>query len=259
MRWLAAAAFAVGLMLVGAAPAQITGSVTPGSQVGGGSVTVGSGLGFSPGGASMYEESLEWMAADSKLIVRGTIENVTADSVSFKINDVIKGQSEVTILTVARPLDVTAPKAGDDALLFLKENTGKTSDRYPLSLRWRQGCIVLDGRMTVCLMDFSGLTDRDQIIAAAREASAYPADSTRKPLVLACKTPVGHKCLIQPIDERLETVAQRLLASYSMDDRVLGAKAIVPFQSDANAALLQPLLSDTRSRTPRGAGKWQLG
>jgi hypothetical protein len=113
--------------------------------------------------------------------------------------------------------------------------------------------------MTACLMDFSGLTDPDQIIAAAREASRFSPDPTKKPLVLACKTPVGHKCLVLPVDQRLEKVAQRLLASYSLDDRVLGAKAVVPFQSDANAALLQPLLRDTRSRTPRGAGKWQLG
>jgi hypothetical protein len=214
----------------------------------------------SPGFASMYEESLEWMVANSEIIVRATIESVAADSVTFKITDTIKGKMGASSpRTVFRYRDTPAPKPGDDALLFIEENKTLTSQRYSLSLRWRQGFILLDGTMTVCLMDLSGLNDPQKIIAATRGIATYPADPTKKPLVLECTTPVGHKCLIMPVDQRLEKIAHRLLASYSVTDRILGSKAITSFQSDANAELVRRLLSDTRTRSPRGSGKWQLG
>src|SRR5687768_2276426 len=133
MRLLSAAAFAAGLLLAAMSLAQplsgrtdigtvsafsISGSVTP--------------VGISPGGGSMYEESLEWMVADSKLIVRATIEAVTDDAVTLRVTDRLKGQAPVQpLLTVARQKNTFAPKPGVDALIFLNDNKATTQDRYP--------------------------------------------------------------------------------------------------------------------------------
>ncbi|HEV8379459.1 MAG TPA: hypothetical protein VGP99_11465 [Tepidisphaeraceae bacterium] len=238
-------AFAVGVMLIASAAGGQTASVQ------------GRVLDFSVG---PYAESLEWVVADSKLIVRGAVESVAADHVTCRVTEIIRGDAVVgAVMMVARPKDSPAPLVGKDTLLFLNPNAGSSADRYPLGLRWREGFIPLDGKSAAMLMNRTAVTSPPEIIAMVRKANAYTADPAKKPVVLSCSTPVGQRCLILPPDDRLERQARLWARNNSVEDRALGLRALARFKSDENIALAKELLADTRSRGARGSGKWRFG
>jgi hypothetical protein len=238
-------AFAVGVMLIASAAGAQTVAVR------------GDLFNFSVG---PYAESLEWVVADSRSIVRGTVESVTADHVTCKVTEIIRGDAAVgAVMMVARPKDSPAPPVGQDTLFFLNANPGSSADRYPLALRWRESFIPLDGKSAAMLMDRTAVTSPQEIIAVVRKANAYMADPAKRPVVLSCSTPAGQRCLILPPDDRLEKQGRLWARNNSVEDRVLGLRALARFKSDENVALAKELLADTRSRGARGSGKWQFG
>ena len=62
-----------------------------------------------------------------------------------------------------------------------------------------------------------------------------------------------------PPDERVEKLAHTWAASESLEDRIIALRALHNFKSEYNIAIARRLLWDTRVRTAKGLGKWQMG
>ena len=220
-------------------------------------------------------DSIEWMSADSSLIVRGAIVDVTAEddqenfslwhTVSFRVDETLKG------------------KPAQKLIFIVQTNTDDKS-----IARWKQ-----DGRQLLAFLDESHC-----VVAAAGTYGAgrfarfefaprngYPQDSflelsagveskaydlTLRPIQSPEKTvravkdavktsqPPGKLCanwvsvpgrgellrLAVPVDDRLEAAARGWIESDDKDFRVVGVGALIYFRSDANRRILQKLLGD---------------
>ncbi len=216
-------------------------------------------------------ESLEWMAADCQVIVRGTVldsESNYTTVIRFRVEESIKGDLiSGAVLTLESLRGRTDPAhsgdvyRGDKAIFFLKENRGFDSKKYPLRPRWREGTINLSrtGYTFAVLMDCTRLTDPQKIMTEVRSASRFNIDPAKKPVLVASSTLLENACFVLPPDDRTEKLARNWLENKRIDYRVLGVRALHDFKSDQNVALARRLLYDTQTSSPRGVGKWQAG
>ena len=225
----------------------------------------------------MVGESLEWIVADSDLIVRGKIAKVepfndeqqTAwEEATVQVNETIKGTTTEPLTFLVRCVGITEKpsqwqREGVELLLFLVKSKrydsldpdyGKTD--FALRL-WGADCsfIPLNNNPQAGLftMDFNVIKERDDILKAVRSAALYrPAD---RPTEHRVEVPFESEVyqtlysgsgvqLVVPADERLETRAQQWLKSEDPEARQQGAVALRLFKSPEHIDLLRPLLSD---------------
>ena len=218
-------------------------------------------------------DSIEWMVADSSLIVRGTIiglETETKDSslwrtVTFRVDETLKGEHRPTLRfivwtnTVEKEVDRWKDQ-GLPLLAFLDESRCAVAQfrqpeygRFPFAPRHgdrKLSFIALDpkGAGPAYTLDLRALTSPEEILRATRAALAMPPEPGRR-----CSSWLrfpGHGDLLRvtvPIDSRLEAKAGEWVRSEVKDLRREGAKALMFYRSDANASIFKGLLDDPNS------------
>jgi len=186
-------------------------------------------------------DSLEWMAADSKAIVRAVVVDVTRepadhdwefwDTVTVEVLETLKGTPRAKVTFVVNTLRSDEELARwkqqrQELLLFLVEGKllreqGANYARHELAPRphWKRSSIELGSGATphVLTMDFGALTDPKPVLERTRAAIAATAKAGQvgKHVV---RRPVSswrgaYVYLTVPADRRLETEARRWIES----------------------------------------------
>jgi hypothetical protein len=233
-----------------------------------------------------HVDSIEWMAADLLLIVRGTVEALNTEkdrdgglwhTVNFRIVETLKGERQPTVQFVMHSNDGRREVAllkewqprGPELLVFLHESkclVARDRRRYarcefaPRTGRRDGSVLVLDSEdgASVFTLAQDVLSKPQEIIRATKAAVAVRQEQARLcnhsfmlPADLVretswAKTGGGVKLSV-PIDARLEAQARQWIKSKDGPLRVKGAEAFIYFRSDANAATLKTLLDDAYS------------
>lgn len=214
-------------------------------------------------------DSIEWMAADSSLIVRGSILAVETDNeresfpwhrVYFRVEETIKGTHHRSLAFIVKSSagdrEIRQWRETRPVLVFLKESRfvvarwrQRKYSRYPFAPRTGHSSfsiVGLDPTEETSLYDLSltAITDPASILKVTKEAAAAPAiagESCRYWL----NVPGGSLMrLAAPVDDRLEYRAKQWLRSEDKQFRREGVGALVFFRSEANADLLRGLFND---------------
>ncbi len=216
-------------------------------------------------------DSVEWMSADSPLIVRGTVvalETVKVPdgyfwhTVALRVDETLKGEHRPSLRFMLQS-NGRDPKAierwkvrGVSLLIFLKESRCvvamwryKEWTRFPFAPRTgypERSILELAPGSSSKAYDLSlkALDGPEAILRATREAIAAPR-GPEKPCDSWIDLP--GQALIRltvPIDSRLEARARGWVRSPDKDLRQLGAANLVYFHTDANVAILRDLLDD---------------
>lgn len=253
-------------------------------------------------------DSLEWMAADSKVIVRGAIVdckrearkgNYVWEAVTVESLETLKGTHEPKIMFVVRTSvlddDLARWTETRQQLLFFFVDSRRLAEadrkyahhKLGLSRRgyWKRSCVELakEAKSNLLTLDLQIPSDpktilrrtRDAIAASARAKPSGTHDLRWPGPLVGQSTWAG--CFVDltvPVDNRLEAQARRWVKTskaapngeppyYKMHPssdghwvafdengwktawlREEGAKALVHFKSEANAAILKTLLDD---------------
>lgn len=230
----------------------------------------------------MVGESLEWIVADSDLIVKGTIVKVESfndeqqtawEEATVQVNETIKGTPANALTFLVRCVGITEKPSkwhqeGVELLLFLVESGryesldpdyGKADSALRL---WGADSSFIrlnnEPQAGLFTMDFNVVKERNDILKAVHSAALYrPAN---RPLEHRVEVPFDSEVyqtlysgsgvqLVVPADERLETRARQWLKSENQEARQQGALSLRYFKSPANTQLLRPLLNDTTYMT----------
>jgi hypothetical protein len=220
-------------------------------------------------------DSLEWMAADSALVVRGTIvametettrsEHTLWRTVTFRVDRTLKGEHRPTLRfvvwtnTVNKEID-RWKEQGRPLLAFLEESrclVASSRDpeyaRFPFAPRSGEhlrSFVELDprGDHPAYTMDLRVLTWPEEILRATEAAIAVPpAPGKRCGIWLDLPGTGGFVRVTVPTDSRLEERARGWVRSEDQDFRLQGATALMSFRSDENATILRGLLDDPGS------------
>ncbi len=220
-----------------------------------------------------HVESVEWMAVDSSVVVRGAIVALRIDpdgngnvwhAVTFQVDETLKGPHRpmhrfVVWGNLAEKEIPRWKEAGRPVLAFLDESRflvargQRPYARFPLAPRTgqRKGSLIeLDaaaGTPTYSL-DLRPIRRPEEVLRAAKDAIATPSAPGTKPCDYSFMLPgLDLRNLTVPVDARLEARARQWARSDDKDLRRLGAAALVFFPSDANAEILRGLLDDPAS------------
>lgn len=230
-------------------------------------------------------DSIEWMAADSAAIVRGTIEALSTEkeldgglwhTVRFRVQETLKGEHQPSVQFVMRSNDISSEvelidgwkEREEPLLIFLHESKclvahgNRKYARYDFAPRtgYRDRSLIVlksENENPVLTMAQQVLSQED-IVEATKAAITFPGDGAKLcshsfllPHDLVRDThwvkTGGGVNLSVPIDSRLEAQARRWIKSKDGSLRVKGAEAFIYFRSEANAAALQTLLDDAFS------------
>jgi hypothetical protein len=215
-------------------------------------------------------DSLEWMVADSSLIVSGTVigeqineepEGYVWHTVAFRVDETLKGQHRPTLQFIVQTstIDKEIGRWRDEhrrLLAFLDDSPrvvarwhSRKWARYPFAPRtgYLRGSFIELGRQDgpACYtLDLRALAGSEPILEATRHAIRGTASTARLCSHWFMVPGDSLKRLTVPVDSRLEAQARRWVGSADKDLRVLGASALVYFRSDENAELLKGLLND---------------
>jgi hypothetical protein len=211
--------------------------------------------------------------ADSDLVVRGSISEVTATfgwaRVALKVTETLKGppQDEVTFLVC---LGSSGPgylneKKGRELIYclvssdhYLKYDPGFAASRWAIRARydcvpdWWFGIIDPTARPPwdpIVTMDLRILTRWEEVLASARQAAASPPGDPAAPTHrIDFSDPsinsIGSTSLTVPVNGQLEEYGQRWVESPNAFFRQEGARALRHFKSQGNIRLITKLLSD---------------
>jgi hypothetical protein len=222
---------------------------------------------------SITVETLDWMAADSQVIVRAVVTDFVHevddsktewDTVVIKVRETLKGQHRpfhTFVIQNYRSSDHTElsryKKSGQELLVFLVESKrfGKKVALYGLTPRRasHRGLIELavdaktpmGGDRFVYTLDLKNLRQPKEILDYTRTAitAGEKIKKLRSHSFQSTETP-GWVTRVVPVDERLARQARRWVASNDPKWRLEGAKALQYFKSDENVAALKKLLKD---------------
>ena len=234
-------------------------------------------------------DSIELMAADSTLVVRGTILAMRTEekppgyvwhTLAFGVDETLKGQHrprrEFVVLTNTVEKDLERWREQDRPLLvFLDESRCTVARwgrreylRFPFAPRtgYPKGSFLeLDpgARSRAYTMDLQPTTDPETILRATKTAIAAPGQAARLCVHQATPPNVGLVRVSVPMDGRLEEQARKWLASDDKDLRREGARGarLLPVRSQrrhpaASAERprnLEPHSRGARSRPAGGA------
>jgi hypothetical protein len=219
-------------------------------------------------------DSIEWMAADSAVVVRGTIvaHKVEEDppgmvwhTVTFHVDETLKGPHRPTLQFVVAANTIEKDVArwkqlGRPVLAFLDESRFVVARyryrkfaRFPLAPRngWSKGSFLeLDpnSKFRACTLDLKTLTRPEEMVRATKDAIATtPASGKLCDYWFDLPGEGGLTRLTVPLDARLEKRARQWIRSDDKDVRREGASALALFPSDENAVMLRRLLDDPAS------------
>jgi hypothetical protein len=218
-------------------------------------------------------DSVEWMAADSSLIVRGTViaEQVNEEpqgfvwhTVAFRVDETLKGEHRPTVKFIVQTntIDKEIGRWREDRrplLAFLDDSPrvvarwlSRKWARYPFAPRtgYRKGSFLELGRQgtTTCYtLELRALAGTEPTLEATRNAILGPVSTARLYSHTLMIPGENLKRLTVPVDSRLEAQARKWIASADKNLRVLGASALIYFRSDENAKLLKSLINDPAS------------
>jgi hypothetical protein len=223
-------------------------------------------------------ETLDWMAADSPIIVRGVVLDVVHevddeqtgwDTVVVKVRETLKGRHRPFHTFAVRNWRSDDPeelarwkKSAQEVLVFLvpgEKDHGEKAALYQLTARRASlgGLIELapaaktpgGGERIVYTMDRKNLREPKEILDACRAAIA--AGEKFKPKrshsFTVDETP-GWVTRVVPVDARLEAHALGWAAADGPRLREDAARALAHFKSDAGVAALKKLLDDPAYR-----------
>lgn len=215
-------------------------------------------------------DSVEWMAADSALVVRGTVVGLETEkapeflwhTVTFRVDETLKGEHRPSLRFLLQSntrdeKDITRWKEqGRPLLAFLRESRCVVAkwhyrewSRFPFAprtgYRERSFLELAPGAESPAYdLSLKALDGPEAILRATREAIATPPAPGK-----LCDSWVdlpgdGLIRLTVPIDSRLEARARGWVRSPDRDFRRLGAANLMYFRSDTNVAILRGLLDD---------------
>ncbi len=223
-------------------------------------------------------ESIDWIVADSDLIVRGTLTKVETkrgdgqvvwETATVKVNETLKGEQVTHATFIVRHLgteDVaSARKERKVELLFflvgseryVDDDRGYGVTELALRNRWgRHSYFRLDDNPAtgVFTTDFKVLKKRDDILIAVRNAVTAQA-MYDKPKEFTVDVPFSTEAfqslwagssvyLVVPADARLEKQAHKWVESKGVLLRQQGVLALEHFKNAKNIELLKSLLND---------------
>jgi hypothetical protein len=223
-----------------------------------------------------FLESIEWMAVDSSVVVRGAIVALRIDpdadgnvwhAVTFRVDETLKGPHRPMhrFVVWGNLIEKEIPRwkeAGRPLLAFLDESRFMVARgqrpyaRFPLAPRTghRKGSLIeLDAaaETPAYSLDLRPIRRPEEVLRAAKDAIATTSAPGTKPCGYSFMLPgMDLRNLTVPVDARLEAWARQWVRSDDKDLRRLGAAALVFFPSDANAEILRGLLDDP--------GSWNL-
>lgn len=227
-------------------------------------------------------ESIEWMVADSQLVVTGRITNIepiesddwhTLYHATISVDSTIKGprRKQVQIVVDSRKdpgHTAQWKKEGARLLIFLQES--KYLAGGGVSYYAREGyaprggydedaiCELRDGaKVQAFTSGLRPLSKPEDLIDTARQAAKeepkgvcpaativdVPEEAYRNQ-ELVTRPFNGGLSLKVPIDDRLEDLAHQWVRSTDKDVRVTGAKSLCWFRTDDNVEVLRSLLKD---------------
>jgi len=217
-------------------------------------------------------DSIEWMTADSDLVVRGTIADVARRpgpgsvvwyDVTVRVAETIKGPRRRVAHFSWRYLWGPTPtdwKAhGDELLLFLVDGKRRAGDDQAFAsvgYTFRDGTtgwVVLGdpGPDRVYDTSFAALDRRADVLAATRAAASATGVHASHRVDVPFGSPAFQSLyggsavwLIVPVDARLERLARTWLTDRDLDRRVEGVRALAHFRSRGNTQRLLRLLGD---------------
>jgi len=238
-----------------------------------------------------HKASLEWLAADSDVVVRATVANVAPDSsesydvwytVTLKVHETLKGTHRATIKLIVRRWRSDEDlaewrKQRREFLLFLvdskryeREESGYTKFKWaPQFVSHGVPAFVHfdeKAKSNPLTLDLKVPTERQDIIERTRAAVAAAADA--KPTVkYVFRWYGGIVFWTFPVDRRLETAARRWIRSPNdfMPSganvegflKAEGAAALRHFKSEKNATILKTLLNDPAVTHKLEEDRWQ--
>ena len=225
-------------------------------------------------------DSLEWMVADSDLVVRGRVIAVTStrgpgqvvyERVRVRIDETFKGPASQTVEVLIRdfaPLGHASRWRADrtELILFLVDSKRRVADdpkyataAFALRGGSHDGSAIRLSRLPTATnavaftMEQRLLSSRPAIIAATRAAGRFRGIVKPRPFRIDVdpSTPVYRRLwagssvwLMVPIDRRLETHARAALRSKNFGERLEAVRALGNFKSAANIALMKQMLGD---------------
>ncbi len=229
--------------------------------------------------------TLEWLAADSRVVVRATIaaydrqtddSGLVRDTIVLRVRETLKGPHKPfhTFVINNRCYQDDLPRwknSNCELLAFLIESKRIKSVGYeeePEKLaayelvphyisHGRPALIELavpekprTGLGSAFTMDFKTLSSPREILGHARAAVAAVRPIDRLPSHTV-RSPSEGAIIdwVVPVDERLERRARKWTASSDLSLRTEGAKALGHFRSDENVAILKRLLDDASYST----------
>lgn len=223
-------------------------------------------------------DSIEWVTADSEVVVRGFAESTAKVGdgwdVTFQIVETVKsgvkGVIHVGVGSWLKPDEWVAKKT--DLLLFLvppsRDPDHKSFAALPYVLRPTHGSgtpAVPLGTTQVYLADFGTAITPTDVLAAVRASSRSRATTSQRidvPLGSAAGKALygGSSVWMQvPVDAQLEKRANVWMTDSNAQIRVQGVQAIGHFRSADNIARVTKLLADPGTWTETGdAGKFRV-
>jgi hypothetical protein len=219
----------------------------------------------------IHLQSIELIAAESDAMVRGTIVEIKhleperADYYPYRfklaihVTETLRGPKTDAISVTVEGFNpkFDAWRKQSTELLFSLQNWVGPDPPCRFALRPGLSSIIeLDGNGPgVVTMDFRVLTERAEILKAARGAVAAVHDGGEKKrhrllppssadVTIKLGTEFSVMYVWMPVDQRLEERGQGWARSRSVDYRALAPEALRPFKSDKNIAILKGLLAD---------------
>ncbi len=227
-------------------------------------------------------DSIEWVTADSDLVVRGKVTAVSTRrgpgdvvwyDLTFGVAETVKGSPRRSVKFAVRYLSGPTPAAWkakkQELLLFLVRSSRRVGDdkdyaKAPFALRPHDGAaLALDGVSAgpAYSTSFAVLSKRDDILAAARAASTSTATKAHR-LDLPYDSPAFQSLysgssvwMYVPVDAQLERLALGWVAAKDLGTREEGVAALGHFRTPANIAIVEKLLADPEFAVVTESGK----
>ncbi len=222
-------------------------------------------------------DSVEWMAADSTLVVQGTIVAVKTEreeeygewqTVAFRVEETLKGEKR-TMVHFAVDASGSRDKIsqwrndGRPLIVFLDESrrlasrmagssglSGRRFVRYPFAPR--SGYVsdsflelVPDSQTPAYTLALKRLEHPEQVLEATKAAISIRTEPGK---LHSCSIRLpdrgGLDYLTVPVDARVEAAARQWARSQELELRVEGSTVLLYFQSQANVDVLKGMLDD---------------
>jgi hypothetical protein len=223
-----------------------------------------------PAGAEInMADSIEWVAADSDLIVRGTVTattghktpaGVTWYDTTIRVDEMIKGAKAPTVRVLIPhswgPTPETWRTSKEELVFFLVDASRRTADDKgyagaPFAPRAGDGSVLpLDGRGRIFTVSFQVLTRREDILPAVRAAArgaatvSHRVDAPYSSPAFRALWAGSSVWLTVPVTPALETQALKWIADKDASTREQGVEALAHFRSKENIRRLTLLLDD---------------